>query len=164
MKLKGSYDGSVSYSVGDVVRYTDGVVYILQRSCKAGTTPHNMLFWGRADGTTSAIVNIAMDAIEMAESKDITLEDDLTQATAGKKALDAHQGSVLKALIDAIVIPEVPDNINDSAIILNSSTEGSTKQFLITIYDPDEGDDPELTITEIVPDEDDDPPAEEEES
>lgn len=42
----------------------------------------------------------------------------------------------------------VPTNISDDAILLNSSTEGSNKQFLITV--DDEG---EITTTEVEEDE-----------
>ena len=84
MKLKGAWDGETTYDVGDVVRYSNGDVCILQNPCKAGVTPLENKFWGRADGITSAIVNFAMDAIELAElnipkniSEDaITLKDE----------------------------------------------------------------------------------------
>jgi hypothetical protein len=148
MKLKGDYSSGTSYNVGDVVRF-QGKVYNLQHPCPAGIPPVDTLYWGRTSQIVEDIVNLCMDAIDMANSDDVQLEDDLTQTTAGKKALDAHQGKVLKGLIDAIT---VPDNIGPSSIVLNSSTESSTKQFLLTIADPASGDDPELTITEIVPD------------
>ena len=84
MKLKGAWDAETTYDVGDVVRYSNGDVCILQHPCKAGITPLETKFWGRADGITSAIVNFAMDAIELAElnipkniSEDaITLKDE----------------------------------------------------------------------------------------
>jgi hypothetical protein len=144
MKLKGDYSSGTSYSLGDVVRYTDGVTYHLLHPCPAGTPPVDTRYWGKTSQIINAIVDLCLDAVDMANSDDVALEDDLTQSTAGKKALDAHQGKVLKELI--------PDNIGPSSIILNSSTESSTKQFLITIGDPGSGEDPELTITEIVPD------------
>jgi len=146
MNLKGNYDGSETYEVNDVVLFTDGVSYVLQHPCKAGTPPVDTRYWGRTSQTINDIVKLCVDAVAMADAGDLTLEDDLTQSEAGKKALDAHQGKVLKGLIDAI---NVPDNIGPSSIILNSSSEGSTKQFLLTIADPASGEDPELTITEI---------------
>ena len=149
MNLKGNYDGSETYSIGDVVLHTDGVSYVLQNPCKSGTPPVDTRYWGRTSQIINNIVKLCMDAIEMANSDDVSLEDDLTQTTAGKKALDAHQGKVLKGLIDGIT---VPDNIGPSSIVLNSSTEGSTKQFLLTVSDPGSGEDPELTVTEITPD------------
>ena len=51
------------------------------------------------------------------------------------------QGKVLKGLIDDI---NVPDNISDDAIVLNSSTASSTKQFIITVDDSGE-----LSVDEI---------------
>ena len=135
MKLKGAWVGDTTYDVGDVVRYSNGDVCILQKPCKAGVTPMDTKFWGKADDTTTAIVNIAMDAIELADSNDPELEDDLNQSTAGKKALDAHQGKVLKEMI--------PTNIDANSISL--STE--TGEYLITV--DDSGDTPELTVTAI---------------
>ena len=148
MKLRGDYNPATTYDEEDVVRF-EKVVYHLQHPCPAGTPPKDTRYWERTSQAIADIVNIALDAVDMANSDDVALEDDLTQTTAGKKALDAHQGKVLKGLIDDI---NVPDNIGPSSIILNSSTESSTKQFLITIGDPGSGEDPELTITEIVPD------------
>jgi len=142
MKLKGSWAAGTTYDVGDVVRYTNGDVCILQKPCKAGITPLETAFWGRADNVTTAIVNIAMDAIEMAGGDALALlEDDLTQSTAGKKALDAHQGKVLKELIDAIV---VPTNISDDAITLKDESDN---EYLITV--DASGDTPELVVTAI---------------
>ena len=147
MKLKGDYNPATTYDVEDVVRF-EKVVYHLQHPAPAGTPPKDTRYWGKTSQPIADIVNIALDAVDMANSDDVALEDDLTQSTAGKKALDAHQGKVLKGLIDGIT---VPDNIGPSSIVLNSSTESSTKQFLLTIADPASGEDPELTITEIVP-------------
>ena len=155
MKLKGDYSAGTTYAEEDVVRF-EGVVYHLQHPCPAGTPPKDTRYWEKTSQTVADIVNIALDAVDMANSDDVALEDDLTQSTAGKKALDAHQGKVLKAAIDAVDTKvdnlNIPDNIGPSSIILNSSTESSTKQFLLTIADPGIGEDPELTITEIVPD------------
>ena len=133
MKLKGAWDGETTYDVGDVVRYSNGDVCILQKPCKAGITPLENKFWGRADGMTAAIVNFAMDAIDLANAGDLELEDDLTQSTAGKKALDAHQGKVLKEMI--------PTNIDASSISLTTETG----EYIITV--DDSGDTPELVVT-----------------
>jgi len=135
MKLKGAWNGETTYDVGDVVRYSNGDVCILQKPCKAGVTPLETKFWGKADDTTTAIVNIAMDAIELANAGDLELENDLTQSTAGKKALDAHQGKVLKEMI--------PTNIDSSSISLTTETG----EYLITV--DDSGDTPELVVTEV---------------
>lgn len=104
MKLKGAYDSGTTYAVGDVVYFErDHNVYHLQKPCKAGTEPVDTHFWGKADPFTTEIVRIAMDAIDIANSDDVLLEDDLTQTTAGKKALDAHQGKVLNEAITAVI-------------------------------------------------------------
>ena len=150
MKLKGDYSSGTSYSIGDVVRYTDGVTYHLLHPCPAGIPPVDTRYWGKTSQIINAIVDLCLDAVDMANSDDVALEDDLTQSTAGKKALDAHQGKVLKQYIDANTAA-IPDNIGPTSIVLGSSTESSTKQFLLTIADPASGEDPELTITEIVP-------------
>lgn len=141
MKLKGAYSGGTSYNLEDVVLYTDGVSYVKLHPCPAGVPPVDTRYWGRTSQIINDIVSMCMDAVEMADSGDLTLEDDLTQSTAGKKALDAHQGKVLKGLIDDI---NVPDNISDDAIVLNSSTASSTKQFIITVDDSGE-----LSVDEI---------------
>ena len=107
MTLKGNYSGETSYSVGDVVLFTDGVSYHLQHPCPAGTSPVNTLYWSRTSQEINDIVKISMDAIAMADSND-------------------------------------PTNISENAILLNSSSEGSKKQFLITV--DDEG---EITATEV---------------
>jgi hypothetical protein len=136
MKLKGAYDSGTTYAVGDVVYFErDNNVYHLKKLCKAGTEPVDTHFWGKADPSTTEIVRIAMDAIDIANSDDVKLEDDLTQTTAGKKALDAHQGNVLKGMI--------PTNISNEAITL--STE--TGDYLITV--DDSGETPELAVTLI---------------
>ena len=132
MKLKGNWKNNVTYSVGDIVLFTDGVVYNLQKPCKAGVTPIDTHYWGRCSAMQAICAKMVLDM----EENDIQLEDDLTQEAGGKKALDAHQGYVLKGMI--------PDNISEDSIVLNSSTPDSTKQFIITVDD-----DGELTATEI---------------
>ena len=136
MTLKGAWAAETTYNVGDVVRYSNGDVCILQKACLAGVTPLDNRFWGRADGITSAIVNFAMDAIELANAGDLELEDDLTQSTAGKKALDAHQGKVLKEMI--------PANISEDAITLKDESDN---EYLITV--DASGDTPELVVTAV---------------
>lgn len=49
MNYKGAYASGTSYSVGDVVVYTDNVAYWLQKPAVAGTPCHDTLFWGRCD-------------------------------------------------------------------------------------------------------------------
>lgn len=132
MKLKGEWKGNQKYDVGDILRYTDGVFYHVQKPCAAGTAPVDTRYWGRLNQVAAEAASMIMDM----EANDIQLENDLNQSTGGKKALDAHQGKVLKEMI--------PDNISENSIVLNSSTPDSTKQFLITVDD-----DGEITATEI---------------
>ena len=61
--LKMNYDGSVTYDVGDIVIYTDNVVYHLQKPCAAGTPPVDTRYWSRTDGTTAEMVLLIRDAI-----------------------------------------------------------------------------------------------------
>ena len=88
------------------------------------------------------IVDLCMDAIALADGNDLTLANNLTTEATGK-ALDATQGKTLKDALDTLS-GTVPDNISDDAIVLNSSTASSTKQFIITVDD-----DGELTATEV---------------
>ena len=135
MKLKGDWDSGTSYVVGDVVKFTDGLVYQAINAVPAGSTPHNTVFWSRMPQPLATCALMVMDGVDVANSDDVKLEDDLTQTTAGKKALDAHQGNVLKGMI--------PTNISNEAITL--STE--TGDYLITV--DDSGETPELAITLI---------------
>ena len=64
MKLKGDWDSGTSYSVGDVVRYTDGVIYHLQNPCAAGITPLDTLYWGKADSMTAQAALFALDVAD----------------------------------------------------------------------------------------------------
>ena len=47
MNYKGSYSGDTTYSVGDVVVYTDNVAYVMTQEATAGTTPHDVRRWSR---------------------------------------------------------------------------------------------------------------------
>lgn len=114
LKLKGDYNSGTTYSVGDVVRYTDNVVYHLQNPAKAGVPPVNTRYWGRVDQPLAEAILMVLDGMEIA--------------------------------IDSVEA-EIPSNLNDSVLILKSSTASSTKEFAITV--DDEG---ELSADEIVPD------------
>lgn len=50
MIYKGAYDGSASYSIGDVVVFTDGIPYVLYAAAAAGTTCHDTHAWNRLVG------------------------------------------------------------------------------------------------------------------
>ena len=66
MKLKGVYDAETTYSVGDVVKFTDGGVYHLQYPATAGTPPVNSRCWGRLDQRLAEAVCLILDALEIA--------------------------------------------------------------------------------------------------
>ena len=68
MKLKGDWDSGTTYDVGDVVRYTDGVIYHLQKPCAAGITPLDTAYWGRVDQTLAQAAIFALDAVSAAEA------------------------------------------------------------------------------------------------
>ena len=113
-KLKGDYSAEVTYSVGDVVRYSNGNVYHLQRPAKAGVPPTETLYWGSVEQKLAEAILMVLDGVTI--------------------AVDSAEA-------------EIPGNLNESVLVLKSSTEGSTKEFAITV--DDEG---ELSADEIVPD------------
>lgn len=47
MTLRGDWGSGTQYAVNDVVRFTDGVVYVCQKVPPVGATPHDTLYWGR---------------------------------------------------------------------------------------------------------------------
>lgn len=138
MNLKGNYSDLVSYSVGDVVVWTDGTVYILHHPCAAGVPPTDTLYWERLEQYLAKAVTLIMGGITIAEGGALSgkVANNLT-TTASGKVLDARQGKALKGLIDDL-------NPNTKTIVLASSTASSTKKFAITVDD-----DGELTATEI---------------
>lgn len=147
MNLKGEYSGLTSYSVGDVVRYTDGIIYALRKPCPSGTPPTNTLFWERLEQIkASDILEMVFDAIDLSEAGALhgKVANNLT-TTASGKILDARQGKTLKGLIDDQA--QLFDTLNPDGktIVLDSSTASSTKKFAITVDD-----DGELTAAEIV--------------
>ena len=120
-KLKGDYSAETTYSVGDVVRYSNGNVYHLQRPAKAGVPPTETLYWGAVEQKLAEAIIMVLDGVDLS-------------------------GVAMQAAV-AEVEAEIPANLNESVLILKSSTEGSTKEFAITV--DDEG---ELSADEIVPD------------
>ena len=123
MTLKGDYSGLASYDADDVVGF-QGTFY---RAVKANTGryPTDTLCWERLGKMPSIAAKFASDTGLTGK-----LINGLSQATPGK-ALDAKQGKVLKELILDIS----PDA---KTLVLESSTEGSTKKFAITVNDSGE--------------------------
>ena len=56
MNYKGDYASGTSYSVGDVVVFTDGIAYELFQAAAAGTTPHEKRVWRRVDQPMQDVV------------------------------------------------------------------------------------------------------------
>lgn len=64
MNLKGAYDSTVSYSVGDVVKYTDGRWYFVDVAPgAAGVACTNTKYWNLKDPVTADILDLLGDAI-----------------------------------------------------------------------------------------------------
>ena len=97
--LKGAYDAGTAYSVGDVVLYTDDVVYHLQKSASAGTPPTDTRYWSHVDQNLSEAIKLMLDVVGLAISGGVQIANNLTTSSTGK-ALDAKQGKVLKGLVD----------------------------------------------------------------
>ena len=109
MKYKGAYSDDVSYSVGDVVVFTDGVPYRLQLPAAAGTKPHDTSKWNRLLGPLAAAVVMFHDLF-------VTL----TSAAADTAAT--------KAVVDSMLF-------DSKTIMLASSTADSDKVFAMTVDD-----------------------------
>ena len=142
LKLKGNYSGDTSYSVGDVVQWTDGTVYVLKKPCPSGTPPTVSRCWERLRQYLDNAVNMIMDGVAMVEAEIPAVANNLTTTAAGK-ALDARQGKALKTLVDGVSGDLAGLNPDSKTIRLASSTASSTKVFDITVDD-----DGELAATE----------------
>lgn len=108
MKYKGAYSDGTSYEIGDVVVYTDGVPYCLQSAAVAGSKPHNTLYWDRMTGPVA-------DCVVMFHDMFSGLLSDVAET---------------KDVVDAVIF-------DSKTIILDSSTEASTKKYAITVDDED---------------------------
>lgn len=64
MKLKGDWSVETAYNVGEMVRYTDGNFYWLQKPCKAGVPPVETRFWGKVNQVTAEAAGLIMDGLE----------------------------------------------------------------------------------------------------
>ena len=114
MKLRGVWSDQIAYNVGDVVEHSDGEVYKLNHPATSGTPPTNTLYWGKVGQPTADIARFVLDMMEV------------------------------EAQNNADISGHIPSNVSENAIVLNSSTEDSDKQFIITVDD-----DGDLTATEI---------------
>lgn len=79
MNYKGNYDAGTEYAKGDVVIYTDGVPYYLQKAAPAGTTPHDVRSWNRVPQPFSEVVVMFHEALSKVpkniDDEGITLKD-----------------------------------------------------------------------------------------
>lgn len=99
MTLKGDYSGEVSYSVKDVVRWTNGEIYLLLKPCDAGNPPPNTLYWGKISGPIAEVISMMVDLLnnmkEMAAMIPTNIDD---------------EGIVLKGTEDAEYLITVDDS------------------------------------------------------
>ena len=109
MKYKGDYASGTSYSVDDVVVYTDGIPYRLQNPAPAGTTPHDTGAWNRLLGPMASAVVMFHDMFA-------------GLLTSAASAADT------KTVVDAMLF-------DAKTIVLASSTASSEKSFAITVDD-----------------------------
>ena len=109
MKYKGAYSDDVSYSVDDVVVFTDGVPYRLQYAAAAGTKPHDTSKWNRLLGPMAASV--------------VMFHDMFTSLLSS-----AADTASTKAVVDSMLF-------DSKTIMLASSTASSEKVFAITVDD-----------------------------
>ena len=126
MKLKGAYSADVSYSVGDVVRNADDVIYILQKPAPAGTDPKDTRCWGRLLSPISDAASFAIDAM----------------AIAATNAEAAAAAEVEKYFI------------NDQTLLLKAGEGEDEKTYAVTV--DASGDTPELAVEEVSEEEESD--------
>lgn len=118
MKLRGTYDSSVTYNVGDVVQFTDGKIYHLQHPALSGIPPTNTLYWGMVGQQLAEAVCLMMDIVE-------AFDDKLSE-----------------------IAETIPTNINDEAITLKGTGDaeylvtvddsGDTPDLAVTLIEEEE--------------------------
>lgn len=111
MKYKGAYSDGASYEVGDVVVFTDGISYCLQKPAPVGTGCHNTLYWSRT-------IEEVADMVSLFHSFFMDLES--STATA------AQTTGIVNAML-----------FDEKTIVLASSTESSDKRYAVTVDDED---------------------------
>jgi len=103
MNYKGAYSSGTSYSVGDVVVYTDNVAYWLQKPAVAGTPCHDTLYWGR-------VIGPLQDAVLMFHGMLTSINSSISEL--------------------GTAVASIPTNINDEAITLKDESDN---EYLITV-------------------------------
>lgn len=109
MTYKGTYSDGTSYEVGDVVVFTDGISYCLQKPAPVGTGCHNTIYWSRT-------IEEVADMVSLFHSFFMDLES--SAATAAQTT----------AIVNAMLFDE-------KTIVLASSTESSDKRYAVTVDD-----------------------------
>ena len=122
MEYKGAYYEGTEYPVGSVVVGSDHVSYHLLKPAPAGTDPKDTKYWNRLSDFMNSVVLMFHDTI-------VDLQTGLAQAQAA-----------------------IPTNVGESSIILKSTDETSTAEYLLTV--DESGEDPEVIAT-LIEDEDD---------
>lgn len=106
MKLKGDWDSGSTYDVGDVVRYTNGLFYHLQKPCGAGVTPIDTLYWGPLSAVLAQAASFALDVQAVTEAKIPTNINDeaitLSTATADYLVTVDDSGETPELTVTAI--------------------------------------------------------------
>lgn len=77
MKLKGDYSGEVTYSAGDVVRWTDGTAMMAKESV-TGVPPTRTQEWERLPQYMWDVVTLILDSIDISKA---TLDSRISEDT-----------------------------------------------------------------------------------
>ena len=98
--LKGDYNGGTSYSVDDVVRWTNGEIYTLLEPCSAGTPCTDTLYWGKIlDAGLAGVISMVID-----------LMNSVTEIAATIPTNIGDESIVLKGTEDAEYLITVDDS------------------------------------------------------
>ena len=120
MTLKGEWNDGTSYSQGDVVRYSNGTIYICVRDCGAGTPCADALYFNPLSSPLCECAKMILDS----------------------------QGSLATAIQN--VAESIPTNIDDDSIVLKSGDNeylvsvdatGDTPELAVELIEAAEGDD-----------------------
>lgn len=174
MNYKGTYSGYTTYSVGDVVVYTDNVAYVMTQEATAGTTPHDVRRWSRVIQPIQEVIMMFYETLseiarEKAEIDAVKAEiaPAYSKTTYSKGDIVSYSGKLYEAKADIdtaedwtaahwqeITIGATLTALNAAAATIpdNINDEAitlstDTADYLITVDDT--GDTPELSVTLI---------------
>lgn len=103
MTLKGDYSGGTSYNVKDVVRWSNGEIYVLLKPCAAGNPPPNTLYWGKISGPIAEVISMMIDLMN-------STNDALSAMQATIPTNIDDEGIILKGTGDAEYLITVDDS------------------------------------------------------